>query len=245
MTMADTLRTIPLFRKLRETDIDRICVAAREKAYPKDTIIAFQADAEDALYIVLKGRVKIVLISEDGREVILSTRSDGDFFGEMSLLDDVTRTNHVIAMESSTLLVLKREDFQQCLEEMPGMAIGLFRALCQRLRDADERIGGLVLLDVPGRLAKLLLGLAEEDDGSHVSKRPTHAMMAQMVGSSRETVSRTMRTFEEQGVIEASRGKLVITNRAALEAAAGSAPAMAAAEPETARRRRTDQVGEG
>lgn len=244
MTMSDTLRTIPLFAELRDGDIERITAAAHERTYPKGTVIAFESDPEEALHVVVSGQVKIVLVSEDGREVILSTRSAGDFFGEMSLIDDVPRASHVIAMEDSTLLVLRREDFQQALEEMPGMAIGLFRALGRRLREADERIGGLVLLDVPGRLARHLLNLADENDGVHVTKRPTHAMMAQMVGSSRETVSRTMRNLEEQGIIEVSRGKLAIANRAALEAAAGKPPPEAEPFPaDGAQRRRTDPVG--
>ncbi len=122
MAETNTLRNIPLFAHLRDADIDRIQGFARQRSYPKNSVIVFEEDPGDSLYVVLKGQVKVVLIGEDGREVILSTPSNGDFFGEMSLIDDQPRSAHVIAMEDSQLLVLRREDFHQCLTAMPGIA---------------------------------------------------------------------------------------------------------------------------
>jgi len=223
MSVVQTLRQIPLFSQLREGDLSQIAQAARERSYPKNSVIVFEDDPGDALYMVISGQVKVVLTAEDGREVILSVRDRGDFFGEMGLIDDEPRSAHVIAMEDSRLLVLRREDFQRCLAEIPEIAIGLLRALVGRLRQADEKIGGLVLLDVPGRVASLILDMADENDGIHVTKRITHHMIAQMIGSSRETVSRTMRGMVDQDLIEASRKRISIKNRDALEAAAGRA----------------------
>lgn len=224
MSVVDTLRTIPLFSQIRESDLERIAQAARERTYPKNSVILFEDDPGDALYVVVSGQVKVVLSAEDGREVILSVRAQGDFFGEMSLIDKEPRSAHVIAMEDSKLLVLRREDFQKILVEMPQIALGLLRAMCTRLRQADDKIGGLVLLDVPGRVARLLLDMADENDGTRITKRVTHHMIAQMIGSSRETVSRTMRNMVEQGLIEASRKLITIANRNALEVAAGRPP---------------------
>ena len=221
MTVSETLRSIPLFSHLREEDVGRINHFARERSYPKNSVIVFEEDPGESLYVVKSGQVKVVLIGEDGREVILSTPSAGDFFGEMSLIDDQPRSAHVIAMEDSQLLVLRREDFHQCLTEMPGIAIGLLRAMCKRLRQADNKIGGLVLLDVPGRVARLLLEMADENDGVHITKRITHHLIAQMIGSSRETVSRTMRTLVDQQLIEVSRAVITLCNREVLETAAG------------------------
>ena len=221
MSVADTLQSIPLFAHLREQDIERIAYFARERSYPKNSVIVFEEDPGDSLYVVMSGQVKVVLIGEDGREVILTTPSKGDFFGEMSLIDDQPRSAHVIAMEDSHLMVLRREDFHQCLTDMPGIAIGLLRAMCKRLRQADDKIGGLVLLDVPGRVARLLLEMADENDGEHITKRITHHLIAQMIGSSRETVSRTMRTLVDENLIEVSRAKITLMDREKLETAAG------------------------
>ena len=221
MSVSDSLRAIPLFARLREGDVSRLASAARERTYPKNSVIVFEDDPGDALYVVVSGQVKVVLTAEDGREVILSVRDRGEFFGEMALIDDEPRSAHVIAIEDSRLLVMRREDFQRCLADIPEIAIGMLRALVSRLRQADDKIGGLVLLDVPGRVASLILDLADDNDGVNVTKRVTHHMIAQMIGSSRETVSRTMRALVEQGLIEASRKQIIIQNRSALELAAG------------------------
>ncbi len=221
MTVAVTLKSIPLFSHLRDEDLARIGDFARDRTYPKNSVILFEEDPGDALYVVMAGQVKVVLIGEDGREVILSTPGPGDFFGEMALIDDQPRSAHVIAMEDAHLLVLRREDFHQCLSAMPGIAIGLLRAMCKRLRQADNKIGGLVLLDVPGRVARLLLEMADENDGETITKRVTHHLIAQMIGSSRETVSRTMRSLVEQDLIEVSRARIFLRNRESLEIAAG------------------------
>jgi len=221
MTLAPVLRRVPLFAELSEAEIARLGDIARDRSYPKNSVILFEDDPGDSLYVVVTGLVKVVLIGEDGREVILSVLNEGDFFGEMSLIDDQPRSAHVIAMEDSNLLVVRREDFQHRLREAPGIAVGMLRAMSRRLREADEKIGGLVLLDVNGRVAKLLLSMADENDGVHITRRVTHHTIAQMVGSSRETVSRTMRELADRGHIEVTRKAITIRNRAALLAAAG------------------------
>jgi CRP-like cAMP-binding protein len=221
LPVVQRLREIPLFAHLDATELHNIGHAAREKSYPKNSVILFEDDPGDALYIVLRGQVKVVLIGEDGREVILSILKDGDFFGEMSLIDDQPRSAHVIAMAESHLLVLHRDDFRKCLEDAPRIALGLLRALSRRLRRADDKIGGLVLLDVNGRVARLLLELADEHDGVQIPRKVTHHTIAQMIGSSRETVSRTIRELGDRGLIEVSRKTIIIRERAALESLAG------------------------
>jgi len=221
MSVATTLQSIPLFRHLAEDEIHRLADLARQRKYPKGSVILFEDDPGDALYVVVSGRVKVVLIGEDGREVILSTMDKGDFFGEMSLIDDEPRSAHVIAMENSRLLVLRRDDFHRCLDTTPRIALGLLRALSKRLRQANSQIGGLVLLDVAGRIARLLLQSADGDDGSVITAKLTHHTIAQMIGSSRETVSRTMRTLIEQDLIAVSQKTITIKNRKALQLAAG------------------------
>ena len=221
MSVATALQAIPLFAHLAEEELLRVAEMARQRKYPKGSVILFEDDPGDALYVVVSGQVKVVLIGEDGREVILATLADSDFFGEMSLIDDEPRSAHVIAMEKSNLLVLRREDFQRCLEETPRIAIGLLKALTKRLRLADSKIGGLVLLDVTGRVARLLLEMADENDGVVISKKVTHHQIAQMIGSSRETVSRTMRTLAEGNLIEVAGKTIMVRDRTAMQAAAG------------------------
>ena len=222
MSATDVLRRVPLFNDLGDADLARFAEVAREREYPKNSVILFEDDPGDALYIVSTGQVKVVLIGEDGREVILSVLSDGDFFGEMALIDDEPRSAHVIAMQDSQLLVLRRDDFQAQLEAHPKIALKLLRVLVSRLRGADAKIGGLVLLDVNGRVAQLLLELANESGGPKITRRLTHHTIAQMIGSSRETVSRAMRELVDRGLIEVSRREITIRQREALESMAGS-----------------------
>ncbi len=220
-SVTETLRAVPLFSHLRGDELGRVSKVSRQRSYPKNSVILFEDDPGDALYVVVSGQVKVVLIGEDGREVILSTLKDNEFFGEMALIDDQPRSAHVIAMEDSNLIVLRRDDFHKCLEETPRIALGLLQGLSKRLRQADHKIGGLVLLDVNGRVARLLLEMADDNDGKVITRRLTHHMIAQMIGSSRETVSRTMRNFVEQKLIEVSGKRVVIRNRPVLETAAG------------------------
>jgi CRP/FNR family transcriptional regulator, cyclic AMP receptor protein len=221
ITATDFLQKVPLFSQLGSTELQRVVDLARERAYPKNSVILFEDDPGDALYVVADGQVKVVLIGEDGREVILSVLGEGEFFGEMALIDDEPRSAHVIAMEDSTLLVLRREDFHGILLQTPGIALALLKELSRRLRRVDEKVGSLVLLDVNGRVARLLLELADEEGGERITRRLTHHTIAQMIGSSRETVSRTMRDLVDRGFIHVSRKDIEIKDRSALEAAAG------------------------
>ena len=190
----------------------------RERSYPKGSVILFEDDPGDALYLVASGQVKVVLIGEDGREVILSVLGEGAFFGEMALLDDEPRSAHVIAMEDSIVLALRREDFRARLRASPEVAIALLKELSRRLRRADDQIGSLVLLDVGGRVAELLVRLADEEGGARITRKLTHATIAQMIGSSRETVSRTMRDLQDKNLVTVTRQEIVLTDRAGLAA---------------------------
>jgi CRP/FNR family transcriptional regulator, cyclic AMP receptor protein len=213
---AEFLSTVPLFSGLQLQELESFAEAVRERAYPKGSVILFEKDPGDALFIIRSGRVKVVLIGEDGREVILGVLGVGEHFGELSLIDDQPRSAHVIAMEESTLLVLQREDFRRRVEANPAVAWALLSELSRRLRRADEKIGGLVLLDVPGRIARLLLDIAEEDGGSTIERALTHQTIAQMIGASRETVSRTMKDFQDSGWIAVDHRRISIGDSDAL-----------------------------
>jgi CRP-like cAMP-binding protein len=206
----EVLRQVPLFASLPDEELEAFAPLMRERRFPRGSVILMQGDPGDALYVIASGQVKVVLIGEDGREVILSVLGLGSFFGEMALLDNDPRSAHVVAMEEATLLQLRREDFQTRLRSSPDVAIALLRELTHRLRRADDTIGSLALRDVNGRIAHLLLELAEEEGGAHITRRLTHATLAQMVGASRETVSRTLRALTNAGAVQVSRKEIKI-----------------------------------
>jgi len=214
---ADFLATVPLFSGLQRDEIQRFADLTRERAYPKGSVILFQDDPGDSLFVLRAGRVKVVLIGEDGREVILGVLEPGAHFGELALIDDQPRSAHVIAMDDSQLLILRREDFRRRVEANPTVAWALLTELSRRLRRADVKIGGLVLLDVPGRIARLLLDLADEAGSDAIDKPLTHQTIAQMIGASRETVSRAMKEFQDSGLITVERRRIAVGDREALE----------------------------
>lgn len=212
-----------MFASLAEADLQALVPVLREKRAARGSLILLQGDAGDALFLVAVGQVKVVLIGEDGREVILSVLGPGAFFGELALLDDEPRSAHVVAMEDTTLYQLRREDFQARLRTSPEAGIAVLRELSRRLRRANTAIGGLALRDVAGRLAHLLLDLAAEEGGTRITRRLTHATLAQMVGASRETVSRALSDYATAGVLQMSRREIVLLDRAALKEAADQA----------------------
>ncbi|HET6680708.1 MAG TPA: Crp/Fnr family transcriptional regulator [Gemmatimonadaceae bacterium] len=217
MEIANFLRSVQLFSKLDDAELQRFAELTREKSYPKGSVILFEDDPGDSLFVVKEGRVKVVLVGEDGREVILGVLGETEHFGELSLIDEQPRSAHVIAMEDSTLLVLRSDDFRRRVEANPEVAWALLQELSRRLRRADGKIHGLALLDVPGRIARLLLDFADESTGDRLEKPLTHQTIAHMIGASRETVSRTMRDFQNQGWINVERRRISVANRPALK----------------------------
>lgn len=217
MSTADFLATVPLFRSLALSEQAGFAQMAREKSYPKGSVILFEDDPGDSLFVVRDGRVKVVLVAEDGREVILGILGVGEHFGELALIDDQPRSAHVVAMEDSSLLVLRREDFRRRVEQNPAVAWALLIELSRRLRRADDKIGSLVLLDVPGRIARVILDAADAGGSETIEKPLTHQTIAHVIGASRETVSRAMREFVESGWISTERRRIKVLDRAALD----------------------------
>lgn len=221
---ADFLGTVPLFRGLDRTELESFVELTRERSFPRGSVILFENDPGDSLFVVRLGRVKVVLIGEDGREVILGVLGVGQHFGELSLIDEQPRSAHVIAMEDASLIILRRDDFRKRVESSPSVAWSLLTELSRRLRRADDKIGGLVLLDVPGRIARLLLDLSEESGTNQIEKSLTHQTIAQMIGASRETVSRVMKDFQDAGWISVERRRISLADKQALIARAQVRP---------------------
>ncbi len=216
--VTDFLATVPLFRELPRAAVRGFAELTREQRFAKGAMIVSEGDPGDALYVVRSGEVKVVLIGEDGREVLLNILGVGDHFGELSLIDGRPRSAHVVSTLASGLLILRRADFRRQVEGSPSVAWGLMIELSRRLRLADGTIGSLVLLDVPGRVAKVLIEHATPGEPATMVKQLTHQTIGQMIGASRETVSRAMAEFQEKGMISVERRVVTIVNRAALEA---------------------------
>ena len=207
MTEREFLKSVPLFSRLGEASLDAILRLTRRKRFRKDEIIFHEKEMGDSLFVILHGRVKVAIFGDDGKEVTLSVLSEGDFFGEMSVLDLEPRSATVIAEADCEFLSLQRDDFLRTLDHDPGMSKSLIQVLADRLRKANHQISTLALLDVYGRVARVIQELAEEEgkrlkDGRVVVRRPTHMDIAHRIGSSRETVTRMMRDLEENGHIE-------------------------------------------
>jgi CRP/FNR family cyclic AMP-dependent transcriptional regulator len=205
------LRNVPLFAVLPEAQLSLLTRVVGRKSYPRSSTIIAAGDPTDALYIVISGRLKVMMSDDEGREVILAILGQGEFFGEMGLVDDEPRSATVIAIEPCELLTIARIDFKKCLAENFDIAMGVMRGLVKRLREADRKIGSLALMDVYGRVARLLMEMAESVDGQMVvTKKLPKQDIAKMIGASREMVSRVMKDLQTSGYIEVRAGAIFL-----------------------------------
>jgi CRP/FNR family transcriptional regulator, cyclic AMP receptor protein len=204
------LKTVPLFTTFPEDQLRMLTMVVTRKSAPRSTTIMAGGDPTDSLYIVLSGRLKVMMSDSEGKEVILSILGPGEFFGEMGLIDDEPRSATVITIEPCELLSIAKRDFKKALAENFDMTMAVMRGLVKRLREADRKIGSLALLDVYGRVARLLLDMAENVDGEKVvTKRLPKQDIAKMIGASREMVSRVMKDLQTGGYIE-MRGSTIV-----------------------------------
>ena len=222
MISEELLRQDPLFSGLDDEDIQSLIGAVTRRKYQRDAVIFFESDPGDAMFMITAGRVKVTILSDDGREIILSILSDRDFFGEMALLDNEPRSATAIAVQETEVAVIHQKDFLSIVEKRPRVAINLLSALSDRLRKANHQIGSLALLDVYGRVAGVLLEMARDTgirlkDGRIRFRRPTHQEIANMIGATRETVSRTISDLHRQGYIEIAGKNVIIQDQFAKE----------------------------
>jgi len=205
------LRNLPLFSGLDEAELDKLSKVASRKRVERGASVVRAGEVTDSLYILLSGRAKVTNTDEEGREIILAWLGPSEFFGEMGLLDGSPRSANVVAAEACELMFLSKDAFQRCLQDNFQVAQKLMKILVQRLREADRKIESLALLDVYGRVARLLLDMSEEVDGLRVVKKKISKQdMAKMIGASREMVSKVMRDLEIRGYIRYDDDRLVI-----------------------------------
>ncbi len=205
------LKAVPLFASFPEDQLRMLTTMVTRRSAARSTTIMAGGDATDSLYIVLSGRLKVMMSDSDGKEVILSILGPGEFFGEMGLIDDEPRSASVVTIEPCELLAIAKRDFKKCLMENNEMGMAVMRGLVKRLREADRKIGSLALLDVYGRVARLLLDMAENVNGEKVvTKRLPKQDIAKMIGASREMVSRVMKDLQTGGYIEMRGSNIVL-----------------------------------
>jgi len=211
------LKSVPIFSELKDETLSQLSRSGSVQSFSKESIILSEKDAGSALFIIISGKVKISRISseDNDKEVILSILNPSDFFGEMSLLDGLERSATATAMEDSKIFIIQRNDFLKLLEEHPEVSIALLQELTQRLRVAGMKIKALSLKDAEGKVATVLLQLAD-DIGKikhgvvEIEKLPFQHELANMAGTSRETISRTLHSFAKKGLIELEGSRLRI-----------------------------------
>lgn len=227
-TNADFLRGVDLFSALADDQLIALAKRFHKKHYEKDDWILVEEDEPDhSLFIIIKGQVKVFVSGEEGREAILALLSNGDFFGEMSLLDGEPRSASVRAMEPTELLVLRRDEFFAELRRLPELSFTLLAEMSRRLRRANRQISSLALLSVYGRIASTLLQLKDQQglrtktaDGKPcvvIHNRPSQQQLAEMSGTTRETVSRILSSLQKRGSIAISGKDLYILQEGELK----------------------------
>ena len=218
-----------LFRGVSQAALEDLVRRLQIRTRTAGTLIVAQDEPGDAMFILAQGRVRVALFGENGRELTLAMLQPGDFFGEMALIDSRPRSANVVAVDDTTVLALTRDAFAAHLKAHPQTAMNIIGELTSRLRRADETIANLALHDVESRLIRTLERLAREDGentdaGLVLRRRPTQQDLANMVGSCRETISRTFTSMIKRGLV-VPRGRALVLTRQLLERFQPAAPA--------------------
>lgn len=208
--MLADLKNVPLFATLPEEDLAAIARLATTRSMPANSIVVNEGDQTNSLYIILSGKVKIFLNDEDGKEVTLAIQESGDYFGEM-VLDGGRRSASVMTLERCLFSIIQKHDIEKYLRQNPDVALGIIRQLIGRIRTLSDNVRSLALLDVYGRLRKLLLDLAEESLGKRVIKEKlTQQEIANRVGASREMISKILKELTVGGYIKIEKKVITI-----------------------------------
>ena len=215
MEKIELLQSVSIFWDLNEDELGHIADKMVAKHFENGNYIFLEDSEGEQCFFVLEGSVKVTRLSKDGREVILAMLNEGDFFGEMSLLDGESRSANVIALEKTKVLTLDRNDFIEVVNNYPQIAVQLLKELARRLRKSDRQIASLSLSDAEKRIALCIIRFADEQgviqNGKvSIPKTPIQQDIANMAGTSRETVSRALGLLEKEDLIERNGRELII-----------------------------------
>ena len=202
----DFLITVPIFSDMDQDSLIEVSKITTERSYPKGSMIILEEEYGDKLFIVQSGTVKITRVNDEGKEVILALLGSSEIFGEMAILDGESRSANVLAQEACSLLVISREDFINILKKNFKVSFALMSELAKKLRKSDLQIEALSLSDAEHRIGVSILNLAEDmgvirNGKVTIQNLPFQQDIANMAGTSRETVSRVMKTFEDRNLI--------------------------------------------
>ena len=213
-SIAELISSVPLFSDLQPSEIERIADVAVPRAFPAGSMVFREGDHSDACYVVRSGLFRVTREYPDGRAITLATLAPGDFFGELAMLDGEVRSASVESVEEGELVALPAVDMLSLLERNPEITVKVATALTRRLREANERISRQSFQTVPSRVAGVLTQLVAEEAGEgserEVTIRMKQADLAQLAGTSRESVSRFLADLERAGVVEGGRGRVTV-----------------------------------
>ena len=215
----DFLSSVSIFSDLSDSELSNIQSLCKTRKYPKNSMIILEEEMGDVVFIVMIGTVKITRVNDEGKEVILAMLGSGEVFGEMAILDGESRSANALAQEHSEVVTINREDFLNIIKTNNKVAINLMTEFAIRLRKSDQQIEALSLDDAEHRIGVSILNLAEEMGVIRkgvvtVANLPYQQDIANMAGTSRETVSRVMKIFEDRGLITKTGHKLSIPDYA-------------------------------
>jgi CRP-like cAMP-binding protein len=206
---------VPLFADLSAEDRHGLEGRLRRRRFRRGETLFVRGDPGTFLYIIENGSVKITLISPEGKEMVLAVLGAGDFFGELALLDGEPRSADATMAADTDLLLLPREEFMHFVESRPRVALHALAVMSRRLRQTDQLVHDAVFFDVPGRLASVLIRLADTigqpvDAGVTIGRRLTQVELAEMIGTTRESVNKWLGFYEREGIIHTERGLITV-----------------------------------
>ena len=209
------LKNIEPFSDLSPEELEGLAANSKRRSYPSGSIVLYKGDVGDVIYLILKGKVKVVLSNPEGKEIILNTFSVGEYFGEMSIFDHMPRSANIVAIEDCEFLMIPEEAVVNQIKKTPALAFKLLSIMSARLRESNEQIASLAHLNVKGRVAHTLYKLFKKsgktvDGQNQVIPRPTVKEIADMSGASRETVSRILTELAKQRIISLTKTEIVI-----------------------------------
>lgn len=204
------LREIKLFEGIFDDDNATVIRYSYNKRYRKNAIILTQGDTSDSVYAVLSGRLRNYLDDEQGREMTLGILEPGDFFGEIASLGGARRPSNVVALEDSTLAIIPRYNLERCIAKSPEVGTRIINHLVQRVEDLIKEVGALAFKDVNARVVRLLNKSAKQDGSRKITPPMTQQDIADAIGSSREMISRSLKSLKDAGYVSVDGKRLVI-----------------------------------